>query len=58
MLRRIYMQPIQNQMKDFLTGTNGDRKLSKEAELTTEMSISAQGADEYTRKIKNIGGNN
>ena len=52
------MQPIQNQMKDFLTGTNGDSKLSKEAELTPEMSISAQGADEYTRKIKNIGGTN
>lgn len=52
------MQPIQNQMKDFLTGTRGDAKLSKEAELTTEMSISAQGADEYTRKIKNIGGAN
>lgn len=52
------MQPIQNQMKDFLTLTNSDRKLSKEAELTPEMSISAQGADEYTRKIKNIGGNN
>lgn len=52
------MQPIQNEMKDFLTGTNGDRKLSKEAELTPEMSISGQGADEYTRKIKNIGGNN
>lgn len=47
-----------NQMKEFLAGTNGDSKLSKTAELTPEMSISAQGADEYTRKIKNIGGNN
>ena len=52
------MEAIQNQMKDFLAGTNGDAKLSKEAELTPEMSISAQGADEYTRKIKNIGGTN
>lgn len=52
------MQAIQNQMKDFLTVTNGDSKLSKEAELTPEMGIRAQGADEYTRKIKNIGGSN
>ena len=52
------MQAPTNQMKEFLSGTNSDSKLSKQAELTTEMSISAQGADEYTRKIKNIGGNN
>ena len=52
------MQAPTNQNKDFLTGTNGDFKLSKQAELTPDMSISAQGADEYTRKIKNIGGNN
>lgn len=52
------MQAPTNQIKDFLTGTNGDSKLSKQAELTPEMSISAQGADEYTRKIKNIGGTN
>ena len=52
------MQAPTNAMKDFLTGTNGDAKLSKTAELTPEMTISAQGADEYTRKIKNIGGNN
>lgn len=52
------MQAPTNQIKDFLTGTNGDSKLSKTAELTPEMSISAQGADEYTRKIKNIGGSN
>lgn len=52
------MQTPTNNMKDFLTGTNGDSKLSKTAELTPEMSISAQGADEYTRKIKNIGGTN
>lgn len=52
------MQAPTNQMKDFLTGTNGDSKLSKTSELTPDMSISAQSADEYTRKIKNIGGNN
>ena len=52
------MQTPTNQMKEFLAGTNGDSKLSKTAELTPEMSISAQGADEYTRKIKNIGGTN
>ena len=52
------MQAPTNQMKDFLTGTNGDSKLSKKAELSPEMTISAQGADEYTRKIKNIGGTN
>ena len=52
------MQAPTNQNKDFLSGTNGDAKLSKTAELTTDMSISVQGADEYTRKIKNIGGNN
>ena len=52
------MQAPTNQIKDFLTGTNGDSKLSKTAELTPDMSISAQGADEYTRKIKNIGGTN
>lgn len=52
------MQAPTNSMKEFLSGTNGDAKLSKSSELTPEMSISAQGADEYTRKIKNIGGNN
>lgn len=52
------MQAPTNTMKEFLTGTNGDSKLSKTAELTPEMSISAQGADEYTRKIKNLGGTN
>ena len=52
------MQAPTNSMRDFLTGTNGDSKLSKQAELTPDTSISAQGADEYTRKIKNIGGNN
>ena len=52
------MQAPTNNMKDFLIGTNGDSKLSKTAELTPDMSISAQGADEYTRKIKNIGGTN
>ena len=52
------MQAPTNQIKDFLTGTNGDAKLSKTAELTPDMTISAQGADEYTRKIKNIGGTN
>ena len=52
------MQAPTNKMKEFLTGTNGDAKLSKTAELTPDMSISAQSADEYTRKIKNIGGNN
>lgn len=52
------MQAPTNAMKEFLTVTNGDAKLSKQAELTPDMSISAQGADEYTRKIKNIGGNN
>ena len=52
------MQAPKNNMKEFLTGTNGDSKLSKTAELTPDMSISAQSADEYTRKIKNIGGNN
>lgn len=52
------MQAPTNNMKDFLSGTNGDYKLSKTSELTPDMSISAQGADEYTRKIKNIGGNN
>ena len=52
------MQAPTNNMKEFLSGTNGDSKLSKTSELTPEMSISAQGADEYTRKIKNIGGTN
>ena len=51
------MQAPTNPNKDFLAGTNGDSKLSKQAELTPDMTISAQGADEYTRKIKNIGGN-
>ena len=52
------MQSPTNNMKEFLTGTNGDSKLSKTSELTPDMSSSAQGADEHTRKIKNIGGNN
>ena len=52
------MKAQTNPMKDFLAGTNGDSKLSKQAELTPDMGIRAQGADEYTRKIKNLGGNN
>lgn len=52
------MQAPTNTMKEFLGGTNGDSKLSKQSELTPDMTISAQGADEYTRKIKNIGGTN
>ena len=52
------MKAPTNNMKEFLTGTNGDSKLSKTTELTPDMSISALGADEYTRKIKNIGGTN
>ena len=52
------MQTPTNNMKEFLTVTHGDYKLSKTSELTPDMTISAQGADEYTRKIKNIGGNN
>ena len=52
------MQAPTNQMKEFLSATNGDSKLSKTSELTPDMTISAQSADEYTRKIKNIGGNN
>ena len=52
------MQAPTNSMKEFLNGTNGDSKLLKTAELTPDMSINAQSADEYTRKIKNIGGNN
>lgn len=52
------MQAPTNSMKEFLSGTNGDAKLSKQAELTPDMTINVQSADEYTRKIKNIGGNN
>lgn len=46
----------ENSVKDFMTDSFGDGKLSKENELNETMSIATQAPDEYTNTINNIGG--
>lgn len=46
-----------NTMKSMMKSTYGDDKLNKVNELNESMTIDTnKGEDEYTRKIKNIGG--
>lgn len=47
----------ENNMRSMIGSTFGDNKLNKSTELNDSMSIKNQSQDEYTRKIKNIGGN-
>lgn len=44
-------------MRSMSPSNFGDNKLNKSTELNDSMSIKNQSQDEYTRKIKNIGGN-
>lgn len=43
-------------VKDFMSDSFGDGKLSKELELNESMTIAQQAPDEYTNKLNNIGG--
>lgn len=45
-------EAIKNNTKSMMTSDYGDKKLSKEVELNSGMSIDPASADEYERKIK------
>lgn len=45
-----------NQNRGFMKNDYNDSKLDKSTELNESMTIRETPADEYTRKIKNIGG--
>lgn len=53
------MQPQEenNNVPTFISSSFGDGKLSKSNELSREMSIENQSADELTQKLHNLGGN-
>lgn len=46
-----------NEMKSFTIGAKDDHKFSKAPQLTSSMSITPQGQDQYESKIHSIGGN-
>lgn len=53
------MEPIEATAKTFNSGGDfGYDKLSKDNELSPDMSISPQSRDEYESKLWNIGGSN
>lgn len=47
-----------NSMKNFMKSDYRHDKLDKSNELNESMSISPSSPDEYTNKVRNIGGNN
>lgn len=47
----------ENKTKDFMKSHYNDEKMDKSNELNESMTIKNNGADEYTNKIHNIGGN-
>lgn len=47
-----------NNMRPMMKSDFKDTKLDKSTELNNNMTIKNSSQDEYTRKIKNIGGNN
>ena len=51
------MNENENTNRDFMGQCFGDGKMSKSTELNDSMTISNSGADEYERKIHNMGGN-
>ncbi|NLB89593.1 MAG: hypothetical protein GX790_10380 [Syntrophomonadaceae bacterium] len=46
-----------NETRGMMTTDYGDEKADKSVELNETMTIKETPQDEYTRKIKNIGGN-
>lgn len=48
----------QNNMRKMTKSDFGDRKADKSSEINSSMSIKPTSPDQYTRKIKNIGGSN
>lgn len=50
-------EPIKNQTKSMMSLDYGDQRLTKVHELNANMTISNQSADEYDRKIRDLGGN-
>lgn len=47
----------QNAMRNMMKTSYGDEKMDKSSELNDSMTIKNTSADEYTKKIHNIGGN-
>ena len=47
----------ENNMREMMKDTYSDTKVDKSNELNDSMTITNTGADEYTKKIMNIGGN-
>lgn len=45
-----------NTLKGFMKNDYGDSKMDKSSELNETMSITESSPDEYTRKIRNLGG--
>lgn len=44
-------------MRSMMSSSFGDEKMNKSKELNSNMSISNNTPDEYTRKIQSLGGN-
>lgn len=54
----MYDLEAKNETRGMMKSSYGDEKMDKSTELNESMSISNSSADEYTRKIMNIGGSN
>lgn len=46
----------ENKTRSFMSSDYGDSKLDKSAELNESMTIRETSPDEYTNKIRNLGG--
>lgn len=46
----------ENNLRGFMKNNYGDDKLDKSQELNESMSIRESSPDDYTRKIRNLGG--
>ena len=50
-------EPVRNERKSMMNLDYGDQRISKFNELNSNMTISNQSADEYDKKIRDLGGN-
>lgn len=51
------MEREKQETRSFMQNDYGDSKLDKSKELNESMTIDSTSADEYTRKLENLGGN-
>lgn len=51
------MENQEQQAKGFMKNHYNDSKLDKSNELNSSMTIKEQPQDEYTKKVRNLGGN-